>query len=85
MVKIRLARAGAKKRPFYHVVATDSRSRRDGRFAERLGYYNPFAKGQEKKLVLDVARVEEWKKNGAQVSERVAYLVKTAPQAATEA
>ncbi len=79
MVKIRLARAGAKKRPFYHVVATESRSSRDGRFIERLGYYNPNAKGGEQKLVLDLARVDHWTKSGAQVSERVAYLVKTAP------
>ena len=79
MVKIRLARAGAKKRPFYHVVATESRSSRDGRFIERLGYYNPNAKGGEQKLVLDLARVDHWSKSGAQISERVAYLVKTAP------
>ncbi|NKF22538.1 30S ribosomal protein S16 [Solimonas marina] len=82
MVTIRLARAGAKKRPFYHVVATEKSSRRDGRFIERLGYYNPNAKGQEQKLVLDVSRVEHWTKNGAQLSDRVAYLVKTAPKAA---
>lgn len=81
MVKIRLARGGAKKRPFYHVVATESRSSRDGRFIERLGYYNPNAKGGEQKLVVDVARVEHWAKNGAQISERVAYLVKSVPQA----
>lgn len=85
MVKIRLARAGAKKRPFYHVVATESRSSRDGRFIERLGFYNPNAKGAEQKLVLDVAKVEQWAKQGAQISERVAYLVKTAPQAAPAA
>jgi len=82
MVKIRLARAGAKKRPFYHVVATESRSPRDGRFIERLGFYNPSAKGGEQKLVLDLARVEHWTKSGAQVSERVAFLVKSAPAAA---
>ncbi|MBL6748997.1 MAG: 30S ribosomal protein S16 [Nevskia sp.] len=81
MVKIRLARAGAKKRPFYHVVATESRSSRDGRFIERLGYYNPNAKGGEQKLVVDRARVEYWQGQGAQVSERVAYLVKGLPAA----
>jgi len=81
MVKIRLARGGAKKRPFYHVVATESCSSRDGRFIERLGYYNPSARGGEQKLVLDTARVDYWTQNGAQVSERVAYLVKTAPAA----
>lgn len=81
MVTIRLARAGAKKRPFYHVVATEKRSARDGRFIERLGYYNPNAKGQEQKLVVDLPRVEHWQKNGAQVSERVAFLLKSAPKA----
>jgi small subunit ribosomal protein S16 len=75
MVTIRLARAGAKKRPFYHVVATEKRNPRDGRFIERLGYYNPNAQGNEKKLVLDKARIEHWTKHGAQVSERVTYLV----------
>jgi small subunit ribosomal protein S16 len=79
MVKIRLARAGAKKRPFYHVVATASRSSRDGRFIERLGYYNPNAKGAEQKLVLDLGRVAHWQQQGAQVSDRVEYLLKIAP------
>jgi small subunit ribosomal protein S16 len=78
MVKIRLARAGAKKRPFYHVVATESRSSRDGKFIERLGYYNPNAKGGEQRLVVDQARVDYWKGQGAQISERVAFLVKGA-------
>lgn len=82
MVTIRLARAGAKKRPFYHVVATDKRSARDCRFIERVGYYNPNAKGAEQKLVLDIGRIEYWTKTGAQLSERVAYLVKSAPKAA---
>ena len=58
MVKVRLSRAGAKKRPFYHVVATDSRSPRDSKFIERLGYYNPGATGGEQKLVVDTARDE---------------------------
>ncbi|MGQ0528418.1 MAG: 30S ribosomal protein S16 [Panacagrimonas sp.] len=82
MVTIRLARAGAKKRPFYHVVATEKRNPRDGRFIERLGYYNPSARGAEQKLVLDVAKVKDWQSKGAQVSERVAYLVTTVPAAA---
>lgn len=82
MVKIRLARAGAKKRPFYHLVATESRSSRDGKFIERLGYYNPNAKGGEQKLVVDTSRVDYWKGQGAQISERVAYLVKGAAVAA---
>ncbi len=81
MVKIRLARSGAKKRAFYHVVATDGRSSRDGRFIERLGYYNPTARGQEQKLVLDVAKVKEWQSKGAQVSDRVAYLASTVSEA----
>jgi small subunit ribosomal protein S16 len=79
MVKIRLARAGAKKRPFYHLVATDSRRPRDSHYIERLGYYNPLATGGEQKLVVDTARIEHWTKNGAQVSERVAFLIKGAP------
>ncbi|SFF31916.1 SSU ribosomal protein S16P [Fontimonas thermophila] len=78
MVTIRLARAGAKKRPFYHIVAADKRSSRDGRFIERLGSYNPNARGAEQKLVIDLGKVEQWRKNGAQVSERVAYLIKQA-------
>ena len=85
MVKIRLARSGAKKKPYYNVVATDSRSARDGRFIERLGFYNPSAMGQEVKVSINVAKVEAWVKVGAQVSERVAYLVKTAPKAAPAA
>ena len=79
MVTIRLARAGAKKRPFYHVVATEKRNARDGRFIERIGFYNPSAKGAEKKLVLDTAKLESWKSKGAQVSERVTYLATTLP------
>jgi small subunit ribosomal protein S16 len=75
MVKIRLSRAGAKKRPFYHVVATDSRKARDGRFIERLGYYNPKATGDEKQLVIDRSRVAYWQGTGAQVSDRVTFLL----------
>lgn len=82
MVTIRLARAGAKKRPFYHVVATDKRSSRDGRFIERLGFYNPSARGADQKLLVDADRVAYWQKNGAQLSERVAFLLKSAPKAA---
>ncbi|MDD3762088.1 MAG: 30S ribosomal protein S16 [Nevskiales bacterium] len=85
MVTIRLARAGAKKRPFYHVVATEKSSRRDGRFIERLGHYNPNARGAEQKLVLDLQRVEYWRSNGAQVSDRVAHLIKVAPKAEAQA
>jgi small subunit ribosomal protein S16 len=78
MVKIRLARAGAKKRPFYHVVATDSRSPRDSKFIERLGHYDPLATKAGEKLVLDAARVEHWKKTGAILSERVEFLIRQA-------
>ncbi|TAM12946.1 MAG: 30S ribosomal protein S16 [Nevskiaceae bacterium] len=76
MVKIRLARTGAKKRPFYHIVATDRRSPRDGRFIERLGYFNPGARGGEQRLVLDTERLQAWQVKGAQVSSRVAFLAK---------
>ena len=71
-VVIRLARAGTKKRPFYHVVAADSRSPRDGRFIERLGYFNPLLpKDKEERLRLDMDKVKEWIKKGAQPSDRV--------------
>lgn len=75
MVKIRLARAGAKKRPFYHLVAADSRSPRDGRFIERLGFFNPIAVGGEVRLRVDTERVEHWVARGAQMTERAAKLV----------
>lgn len=84
MVKVRLSRSGAKKRPFYHIVATESRSPRDGRFIERLGFYNPVARGAEKKLHLDVDRVEYWKVRGASISERVAHLVSLSSKASLE-
>ncbi len=71
-VVIRMARAGTKKRPFYHIVAADSRSPRDGRFIERLGYYNPLlAKDQEERLKLDMDKVKSWIGKGAQPSDRV--------------
>ncbi len=76
MVSIRLARGGAKKRPFYHVVVTDSRNARDGRYIERLGYFNPRAKGQEIRLNLDSDRIEHWIGQGAQASDRVSKLIK---------
>lgn len=85
MVKIRLSRAGAKKRPFYHVVATDGRSGRDGRFIERLGFFNPFATGGEKELELDLGKLESWRGKGAQVSERVSRLAKQAAAGTAEA
>ena len=76
MVTIRLARGGAKKRPFYHLTVTDSRNSRNGRFIERVGFFNPTARGQEERLRIDTDRVEYWQGQGAQVSERVAKLLK---------
>ncbi|NGP54304.1 30S ribosomal protein S16 [Thioalkalivibrio sp. XN8] len=76
MVTIRLTRGGAKKRPFYHVVVTDSRNRRDGRYIERLGFFNPIATGKAEGLKLDLERVQYWLGQGAQPSERVAKLIK---------
>jgi len=76
MVTIRLSRGGAKKQPFYHVVATDSRSRRDGRYIERLGYYNPVACGSATEVQLDLERVDYWVSVGAQMSDRVKKVVK---------
>ncbi len=76
MVTIRLARGGSKKRPFYHMVVTDKRNARDGRFIERVGFFNPVARGQEERLRVDNARVEHWIGQGAQMSDRVKKLVK---------
>jgi small subunit ribosomal protein S16 len=78
MVKIRLSRGGAKKVPFYHIVVTDSRKARDGRRIERLGFFNPSARGQEVRLRVDLERVEYWKGVGAQLSDRVKTLVSEA-------
>lgn len=80
MVTIRLARSGSKKRPFYHVTVTDSRSSRDGRFIERVGFFNPIARGQEERLRLDLERVDYWVGHGARVSPRVSNLVREARQ-----
>ncbi len=82
MVTIRLARHGAKKRPFYQIVVADSRQTRDGRFIEKVGFFNPIAQGQEEKLRLDLARVTHWVGQGASVSDRVARLIKDAAKAA---
>jgi small subunit ribosomal protein S16 len=78
MVKIRLSRGGAKGRPFYHIVVTDSRSPRDGRSIERVGFYNPIAAGKDVKLKLDAERVNHWVGTGAQLSDKVRFLVKEA-------
>lgn len=83
MVKIRLTRGGAKKRPFYHIIVTDSRSARDGRNIERVGYYNPVASGNEKRVELDLGRVQHWIGQGAQMTDKVADLYKQANKAAT--
>lgn len=82
MVTIRLQRGGAKKRPFYQVVVADSRFKRDGRYIEKIGFFNPTATGQAERLRLDLARVEHWVGQGAGLSDRVARLVKDAKQAA---
>ena len=79
MVVIRLARGGAKKRPFYNLVVTDSRSRRDGRFIERVGFYNPIANEGEEALRIAHDRVNYWTQRGARLSETVAMLVKRSP------
>jgi len=75
MVTIRLSRGGTIKRPFYHIVATDHRNRRDGRYLERLGFFNPIATGQDTALRIDIERVDYWIHRGAQVSSRVADLL----------
>jgi small subunit ribosomal protein S16 len=82
MVTIRLSRGGAKNRPFYHVVVTDSRSARDGRYIERIGFFNPVARGKEVRLSLDSERIQYWTSKGAQPSERVAKLIKDAQKEA---
>lgn len=85
MVTIRLSRGGAKKRPFYHLVVTDSRNRRDGRYLERLGYFNPKAVEHEQSLRIDLARVDHWVAQGAKLSDRAAALVKSYRKGADEA
>jgi small subunit ribosomal protein S16 len=85
MVVIRLARGGSKKRPFYNVVATDRQNRRDGRFIERVGYYNPVASGKEQGLLINVERVQHWTAHGAQVSPAVSRLIKAQADRAASA
>ena len=89
MVTIRLARGGSKKRPFYHVHVADSRVSRNGRFIERLGFFNPIARGASEGTRIDLERVEYWVRQGAQMSDRVKKIVKdhrkaTAGAATTE-
>jgi small subunit ribosomal protein S16 len=81
MVVIRLARGGAKKRPYFNVVVADSRNRRDGRFIERVGFYNPIAREGEESLRLAHDRISFWKGRGAKLSETVEGLLKKAPSA----
>ena len=85
MVKIRLTRGGAKKRPFYHIIVTDSRSARDGRNIERIGFYNPVAIGGEQRVEINLERVKHWLSKGAQLTDTVAVLVKDAAKAAPAA
>jgi len=85
MVKIRLTRGGAKKRPFYHIIVTDSRSARDGRNIERIGFYNPVAIGGEQRVEINLERVKHWLSKGAQLTDKVAVLVKDAAKAAPAA
>ncbi|MEZ5561901.1 MAG: 30S ribosomal protein S16 [Gammaproteobacteria bacterium] len=76
MVTIRLSRGGAKARPFYHIVVCDSRRARDGRYVERVGFFSPLATANEEKLRMDLARIDYWISVGAQLSDRVASLLK---------
>ena len=85
MVVIRLARGGAKKRPFFNIVVADSRIRRDGRFIERVGFYNPVAAGAEKRVELNAERIQYWIGQGAQMSDKVADLYKASAKAAPAA
>jgi len=82
MVRIRLSRGGATKRPFYHIVVTDRRNRRDGRYIERLGFFNPIAQGSDPELQIDLERADYWVSQGAQVSDRVVQLLKQYRRAA---
>lgn len=76
MVTIRMSRGGAKKRPFYHIVVTDSRNSRDGRYIERVGFFNPIATGGEEKLRINTERTDYWSSKGARISSRVSRLLK---------
>ena len=82
MVTIRLSRGGSKARPFYHLTVTNSRSARNGRFLERVGFFNPVARGKEESLRVNADRLQHWLGQGAQMSDRVAQLVKESQKAA---
>ena len=81
MVTIRLSRGGSKKRPFYHLNVSDSRTSRDGRFIERVGFFNPVASGAEEGLRFDQERIDYWVSKGAKLSDRVAKLLSDANKA----
>jgi small subunit ribosomal protein S16 len=83
MVKIRLSRGGTKKRPFYHIVVTDSRNARDGRNIENIGYFNPIASGQDVRIHINTERANYWRSVGAQPSERVLHLMKELSEQST--
>jgi small subunit ribosomal protein S16 len=85
MVKIRLSRGGAKGRPFYHIVVADERKARDGRNIERVGFYNPIASGKDVRLQLDADRVKAWVAKGAQMTDKVRWLMKEAGKQAKAA
>ena len=85
MVKIRLSRGGAKGRPFYHIVVADERKARDGRNIERVGFYNPIASGKDVRLQLDADRVKAWVAKGAQLTDKVRWLMKEAGKQAKAA
>jgi len=85
MVTIRLSRGGSKKKPFYHLTVTDSRNRRDGSYIERVGYYNPMARGKDVPLSIDIPRIEYWLSQGAKPSDRVVSLIKRHNKEAAEA
>ena len=85
MVKIRLSRGGAKGRPFYHIIVTDQRNARDGCNIERIGFYNPVASGKEVRLQLDADKVNQWVAKGAQLSDKVRWLMKEAAKQAQAA
>lgn len=84
MVIIRLSRGGSKKRPFYHVTVADSHVSRDGRFIERIGFYNPLARGAEEGTRIDMERLDYWVSQGAQISDRVKKVVKGARKASAQ-
>jgi small subunit ribosomal protein S16 len=85
MVKIRLSRGGAKGRPFYHIVVADERKARDGRNIERVGFYNPIAAGKDVRLQLDTEKVKAWVAKGAQMTDKVRWLMKEAGKQAKAA